>query len=59
MMGWWFSTDGISSGENSIIENCFFKINDDAIKVYSSHMIVRNNVIWQVENGAPFIGAGA
>jgi hypothetical protein len=55
MMGWWFSTDGISSGENSIIENCFFKVNDDAIKVYSSHMIVRNNVIWQMEKGAPFM----
>lgn len=55
MLGWWFSTDGISSGENSLIEHCFFKVNDDAVKVYSSNMIVRNNVIWQMENGAPFM----
>ncbi|MEZ4905349.1 MAG: glycosyl hydrolase family 28 protein [Spirosomataceae bacterium] len=55
MLGWWFSTDGISAGENSIIENCFFKVNDDAIKLYSSHTIAKNNVIWQMENGAPFM----
>jgi polygalacturonase len=55
MMGWWFSTDGISAGENTVIENCFFKINDDAIKLYSSNTVVRNNVIWQMENGAVFM----
>lgn len=55
MIGWWFSTDGISAGENSVIENCFFKVNDDAIKLYSSHTIARKNVIWQMENGAPFM----
>ncbi len=55
MMGWWFSTDGISAGENTIIENCFFKVNDDAVKLYKSNTIVRNCVIWQLENGAPFM----
>jgi hypothetical protein len=55
MLGWWFSTDGISAGENSVIENCFFKVNDDAIKLYSSNTIARKNVIWQMENGAPFM----
>ena len=55
MMGWWFSTDGISAGEHSLIENCFFKVNDDAVKLYRSHMIVRDCVIWQLENGAPFM----
>jgi hypothetical protein len=33
MMGWWFSTDGTSTGENAIIEDCFFKVNDDAVKL--------------------------
>lgn len=55
MIGWWFSTDGISAGENSLIENCFFKVNDDAIKLYSSNTTAINNVIWQMENGAPFM----
>ena len=55
MMGWWFSTDGISAGEHSLIENCFFKVNDDAVKLYRSHIIVRDCVIWQLENGAPFM----
>ncbi|MGM8361892.1 glycosyl hydrolase family 28 protein [Flavobacterium sp. ARAG 55.4] len=55
MMGWWFSTDGVSSGENSLIENCFFKVNDDAIKLYNSNTIVKKCVIWQLENGAPFM----
>lgn len=55
MMGWWFSTDGTSTGENSVIENCFFKVNDDAIKLYNSNTVVQNNVIWQMENGAPFM----
>ena len=55
MMGWWFSTDGISAGENALIENCFFKVNDDAVKLYRSNTKVRNCVIWQLENGAPFM----
>jgi len=55
MMGWWFSTDGISAGEDTLIENCFFKVNDDAIKLYRTNTKVRNCVIWQLENGAPFM----
>ena len=55
MMGWWFSTDGISAGENTLIENCFFKVNDDAVKLYQENTEVRNCVIWQLENGAPFM----
>jgi Glycosyl hydrolases family 28 len=55
MMGWWFSTDGISAGENTLIENCFFKVNDDAVKLYNSNTTVKNCVIWQLENGAPFM----
>lgn len=54
MMGWWFSTDGISAGEETLIENCFFKVNDDAVKLYQNRTEARNLVIWQMENGAPF-----
>ncbi|MCC4211257.1 glycosyl hydrolase family 28 protein [Leeuwenhoekiella parthenopeia] len=55
MMGWWFSTDGISAGEHTVVENCFFKVNDDAVKLYQSNTLVKNCVIWQLENGAPFM----
>jgi hypothetical protein len=54
MMGWWFSADGISAGEEALIENCFFKVNDDAIKLYQNKTEAKNCVIWQMENGAPF-----
>jgi len=53
MMGWWFSTDGVSTGEDALIENCFFKVNDDAIKLYQNNTTARRCVIWQMENGAP------
>jgi hypothetical protein len=54
MMGWWFSTDGVLLGGNSLIEDCFFKVNDDALKLYCSGTTVRHCVVWQMENGAPF-----
>ncbi len=54
MMGWWFSTDGTSTGTDALIEHCFFKVNDDAIKLYQSRTVARHCVIWQMENGAVF-----
>ncbi len=54
MIGWYFSTDGVCTGYDALVEDCFFKVNDDAVKLYQSDMIVRNCVIWQMENGAPF-----
>lgn len=53
-LGWWFNTDGIATGENSLIEDCFLKCNDDAIKLYHSNTEVYRTTIWQMENGAPF-----
>ena len=52
--GWWYTTDGVFAGERSVVEDCFFKVNDDIIKVYSTDMQVRRCVIWQQNNGAPF-----
>lgn len=54
MISWHFSTDGVSTGRDGLVEDCFFKVNDDAIKLYWSGMVVRRCVIWQLENGAPF-----
>ena len=33
-----------------MIEDCFVKVNDDAIKLYESNTVVRDCVIWQLEN---------
>ena len=53
-LGWWFNTDGFSTGTNGLIEDCFIKCNDDAIKLYRSGTEVYRTTIWQMENGAPF-----
>lgn len=54
MISWYHNTDGILTGANSLIEDCFFKLNDDAIKLYHSGIVARHCVIWQLVNGAPF-----
>ncbi|MEH0152743.1 hypothetical protein V6R21_02345 [Limibacter armeniacum] len=54
MLSWWYSTDGTIVGDNSKNYDCFFKVNDDAMKVYSQNCHYRNNTIFQQVNGAPF-----
>jgi hypothetical protein len=54
MIGWWFGTDGVGTGRRALVEDCFFRCNDDSLKLYNSGMVVRRCVIWQMENGAPF-----
>ena len=54
MMGWYFGTDGPYVGRDGMIEDCFVKVNDDAFKPYESNTVIRDCVIWQCENGAPF-----
>lgn len=54
MHSWWHSTDGTVTGNNSKVENCFFKVNDDAIKVYSNNCFHNNNTMYHQVNGAPF-----
>ncbi len=54
MISWDFSTDGVGAGVRGLVEDCFFKVNDDAIKLYWSGQVARRNVIWQMENGACF-----
>lgn len=52
--GWYFNTDGVLIGEHGLIENCFFRCNDDAIKLYKNYLVVQNCIFWQNDNGAPF-----
>lgn len=54
-ISWWFSTDGMVAGNSSIIEDNFIKVNDDSVKLHWGDTVVRRNVIWQLENGAPFM----
>jgi hypothetical protein len=53
-MSWWFSTDGLVAGNASIIEDSFTKVNDDSIKLHWGDLVVRRNVLWQLENGGTF-----
>ncbi len=53
-ISWWFCTDGACVGQDSTVEDSFFMVNDDALKLYQSGTTVRRCVIWQLENGAPF-----
>jgi hypothetical protein len=48
------TTDGFVLHERGLIEDCFIKADDDAIKVYGSYGVARRCVIWQMENGGVF-----
>ena len=51
IIGYDFNNDGIVAGTNSIIEYCFFKVNDDHVKLYNNNMIVRKCVFYEQNNG--------
>jgi len=53
-ISWFFRTDGVMGGKHLTIEDCFFKVNDDAVKLYKQRTTARRCTIWQMENGAPF-----
>ena len=64
-ISWYSSTDGVQvSYDNThngievagagIIEDSFFKVGDDAIKLFSSNLVVRRCTIWQMQNAAAF-----
>ena len=46
-IAWAFSSDGWSGGEFSLVEDSFFKVNDDSVKLYSTGSVVQRSVIWQ------------
>ncbi len=55
MIGWWINTDGIVAGDKSLVEDNFVKVNEDSLKLFWGDSVVRDNVVWQLENGAPFM----
>ena len=54
-IAWGYSTDGWSGGEFSVVEDSFFKVNDDSSKLFFTGSLVQRNVYWQMENGCPFM----
>lgn len=54
MFGYDSNIDGIVAGENSIIEHCYSKVNDDHIKLYKNNITVRYCTFYQQTNGAVF-----
>ena len=51
---WTFNTDGVVTGQNGLVEDCFIRANDDSVKLYDDGMRVRDSVVWQLKNGAVF-----
>ena len=54
-MSWYYTTDGIMAGRDALIEDSFFKVNDDALKIFQSNTLVQRCTIWQLDNGMPFM----
>jgi len=54
-VAWRFTSDAISAGPGALVEDCFFKVNDDAVKAFQSDLLVRRVTIWQLDNGMPFM----
>lgn len=54
MISWYGQTDGADAPGDGVMEDCFLKVNDDAVKLYRSNSIVRRCVIWIQRTGAPF-----
>jgi len=52
--GWSSSSKGISLGDSSTVNRCFFKIGNDNITFNHRGIDVSNCVIWQQSGGAPF-----
>ena len=46
LLAWTRCSDGIGGGLNSLVKNCFFKVNDDTIHFHVSGMQAIDNVVW-------------
>jgi len=50
--GWHQNTDGVFVGNDSTVRRCFFKVNDDVIKLYASRVTVTDSIVWMQPTGA-------
>jgi hypothetical protein len=53
-LGWNYTVDGVVTGDKSEVDNSFFKVNDDVVKIYSDSLKVHDLVIYHQPNGAIF-----
>ncbi|MBU8861611.1 MULTISPECIES: hypothetical protein [unclassified Micromonospora] len=51
---WGWNGDGIPALTGTTISDSFVSAFDDAFKLYSSNATVKNNTLWQMDNGAVF-----
>jgi hypothetical protein len=55
LLSWNYSTDGVGgTGGPGLVEDCFFKVNDDVFTLYWPGRTLRNLVIWKQMNQAVF-----
>jgi hypothetical protein len=54
VVSWWYKTDCIWAGADSLVEDNFCKVNDDSLKPMTGPSVIRDNVVWQLEDGSPF-----
>ncbi|ATO12438.1 hypothetical protein CO540_00105 [Micromonospora sp. WMMA2032] len=51
---WGWNGDGIPALTGTTISDSFVSAFDDAFKLYSSNATIKNNTLWQMDNGAVF-----
>jgi hypothetical protein len=54
-IAWYWLTDAVMAGKGATITDSFFKVNDDTLKLFQSDTVVQRCVIWQLDNGMPFM----
>ena len=52
LLAWIPQTDGISGGKNSLVQNCFLKVDDDVLHFHKSGTKLINNVVWRQNFGS-------
>ncbi|MEQ8238712.1 MAG: Ig-like domain-containing protein [Cyclobacteriaceae bacterium] len=52
ILGWRANSDGINAFRNSVVTDCFFRVQDDAFYLGMNNVIQQNNVVWNDANGS-------
>ncbi|AWB66324.1 hypothetical protein C2869_07705 [Saccharobesus litoralis] len=55
MLGnWRYNNDGFDVGTGTEMTDCFVSPMDDAFKIYHSNAVIKDCVVWQMDNGGMF-----
>ena len=52
ILAWLGQTDGIAGGKQSLVKDCFLKVNDDCLHFHQTGTKLLNNVIWRQNSGS-------